>query len=531
MIARPYFTKKPVDIPWLKNRGYLHITPQLDIISDRHKIIGKVTNKTFISSYAFFPLIHSVIKERRFKKIPEISRRAHSYRTLDGIIKRNDKVRPLHYASHFDSLIYGYYADILQQLYEKVLEEDEELSRCIIAYRKIRSEQQNGNKSTIHFAGEVFNTIRERAIDSCVVLMFDIKSYFSSIDHDLLKKSWTELVCETRLPPDHYNVFKATTQFSYILLDDLRLKGSINGRRRGFDERRLSQIRNQNGIFSFFDSAKEFRHKIKSKELRIHRFPFRNKHNVPIGIPQGLPISATLANLYLLDFDKKIKQKVVAESAGFYRRYSDDIIVICKPGQVAEIEKFVMDAINERKVQISVEKTDRYMFRYMPNNDGSRHVVSIKMEETKSSFNYPLSYLGFEFYGDKILVKSANLSRFYRRMIFSVKRKVRRARSKMENDPNMPFILYRSQLKRLYSNVSLKKTKIHRHKKFLTKTELGSHKIKVKKSDKSLRSNYIAYIKKASHLLNEPRLIKQVSGHQRVLNQAIQKQSRIENRN
>ncbi|MEJ0063292.1 MAG: reverse transcriptase domain-containing protein [Alphaproteobacteria bacterium] len=51
------------------------------------------------------------------------------------------------------------------------------------------------------------------------------------------------------------------------------------------------------------------------------------------GIPQGTPISATFSNLYMTDFDCKVRD--ICNSMGaFYRRYSDDILIIC-PSEIS----------------------------------------------------------------------------------------------------------------------------------------------------------------------------------------------------
>ncbi|RYX82910.1 hypothetical protein EON73_04090, partial [bacterium] len=438
---------KPVnaEFPWLKNRGYPHITPQLNLTADRNKILSMLNNKKYIARYAFFPLIHSVINERRYKRIaPESNDRAHSYIDSEGHVKKNIKSRPLHYASHFDAIIFGYYADILLKKYEIELLKYPGLSDCITAYRRIPVLNSEKNRSTIHFAHDAFTEIKTRATGECEVLKFDIKSFFSRINHQLLKETWAKLLEQSELPEDHYNVFKAATRFSYIMRDDFRLKKNINGKRAGFDEEKLAKIRKQ-GKISFFESLKEFRNSIKNGDITLHRFPFKDENGKPVGIPQGLPISAVLANIYLLDFDLKILHHLVNKLGVYYRRYSDDIIVICKPEQADFVENYVTTAIKESKVKISEDKTERFLFVQSFVKD-KLSLTSIKITKTEKKVGVPFSYLGFEFYGNKTLVKSANLAKFYRRMIRSVKTKSKRALATSQQSPGTPLVIYRRAL-------------------------------------------------------------------------------------
>lgn len=519
--ARLFLKMKKEKPNWLKSKGYLHLTPQINIEKDFDKILSKVKNVQYISRYAFFPLIHSIIKERKYKKVGS-NKRAHSFIDQNGQYKKTIKNRPLHYATHMDAIIFGYYAEILQNMYEEKLNEHKGLSEAIIAYRRIPVEGALTNKSTIHFAHEIFEEIKNRTLENseCVVLAFDIKSFFSSLDHKLLKKYWSDLLTTDRLPIDHYNVFKAATNFSYIMRDDLRNHKKNHGKRSGFDERKLAQIRNQFGVNAFFESPQAFREKIKSGELRIYKYPFRNEDKIPVGIPQGLPISAILANLYLLNFDLKILDKLVNGLGCYYRRYSDDIAIICNIDQYEIVEKFVIAEIKESRVKISEEKTEIFHFKKLKSEN--ENITSTKISKGKIS-NSPFVYLGFEYNGRNILIKSSNLSKFYRRMVFAVKRKARRAyKMAAENSEGKP-IIYRRQLYKLYSILDLTKTKIHTRWKKIVKTDLGTYRLKTGVKTKVLRSNYFSYATRASEIMKEPAIFKQVRNHKKIFNQAIKK--------
>jgi len=420
---------------WLKTRGYLHITPKIDVYRQQEEILSKVKNKDFVAKHAFFPLIHSVIKERKYKTIPGSTDRAHSYKADNGY-KKNEKLRPLHYSTHIDSMIFGYYAEMLLGLYETELNSYEALAECVTAYRKvgIGDGVENKGKSTIHFANEAFSEIQQRSQeDDCVVLMFDIKSFFSEIDHNKLHQTWCELLKVKRLDKDHFNVYKAATKFSYILKDELRLPSNHHTKRNGFDEKKLAFIRRTKGFEAFYESIEEFRNAVNKREIKVYKHPF-TKNKIPVGIPQGLPISAVLANLYLFPFDLEVLKEIVYKYKGYYRRYSDDILIICKLDQYREIEKFVLKAILERNVEISSNKTEIFLFRKFNFSPNVQRLTPIQIIKNKHGDEIlyrigekPLTYLGFEFHGNKIQIKSGNLSKFYRRMIYATKRKANRA--------------------------------------------------------------------------------------------------------
>ena len=497
----------------------MHLTRQLNVNKERGGILGKVKDKKFVSTHAFFPLIHTTIKVRRYKLADGAKKRSHSFKG-----KTHFKLRPLHYATHIDSMIFGYYGELLQNAYLKELEKIEDLSNCVTAYRKIEDPtKKNSYKSTIHFAHEVFKEIKSRAEDGCWVLKFDIEKFFSSMDHRLLKQAWSNLINEPFLPKDHYSVFKAATKFSYILKDDFRVRPNHNGSRSEFDERYLAEIRKQN-VSAFFRNAKSFREAVNNGRFKIYKNEFRNEDGEVIGIPQGLPISATLANLYLLEFDKAILNEIVIGRGGYYRRYSDDIIVVCNEADKDFIIERVDEILrNDSKVKISKEKTEQYYFAPFEQDNGNVIIMSHLLRDNDLLANRPLTYLGFEFYGYKTLIKSANLSKFYRRMIVAVKSRARRAVLAANKTPGAPLALFRRRLYRLYTNINLdKKITKHNYKQLLP-NQFGYYVYVTEKNEDEFRSNYFTYGKRAADIMKEPKIEEQVRRHRTVFNQAMKK--------
>src|SRR5699024_8585470 len=84
--------------------------------------------------------------------------------------------------------------------------------------------------------------------------------------------------------------------------------------------------------------------------------------NNPAGIPQGSPISATLANIYMLDFDQEIFDEI-SSIRGFYQRYSDDLIIICEQQYEDDVLKLIKDKI-KNLVDLKIEPNKTKVFRF-----------------------------------------------------------------------------------------------------------------------------------------------------------------------
>lgn len=500
---------------WFKRRNYLHLSPKIHTSQEVKLAKAKIQNPQFVARYAFYPLIHRTDTQRRYKKL--VDEKGEFIINESGKVKRSHydknkqksqaKNRPIEYATHFDMNIYDYYKKVvLNPLYEAILEQHSELNKSITAYRSIPTDDGLRNKGNIDFAKEVFDYVKSRG--NCSVLTFDIENFFPSIHHQILKEKWSDLLKKSKLPPDHYAVFKSITKYSYILLDDLR-KGN------GFDEKKIAQNRKK-GVEAFFESPKEFREIIKNGELRI----YQNKTGK--GIPHGLPISSFLANLYLLDFDKAIVEKLKSWG-GYYRRYSDDIILVCDKNKIEDFQNLILKAIDALQLKISIPKSEVFLFQ--KNEQGILKVYKKQGEQLKP--NIPLTYLGFEFYGDKVLIKNANIAKYYRRMKEGIKTTVRHAQKRAEKELKDEPLIFKRRLKRRFTHYGWKpkgEDKKSVRLVFDPSTQTFKYQVQAQTLKKRYRGNVLTYIKKASEIFETDSFEKQFEKHQTIFNQYLKEQ-------
>lgn len=156
-------------------------------------------------------------------------------------------------------------------------------------------------------------------------------------------------------------------------------------------------------IKSFYDSIDHetlfdiLRKKIKSKKLlnlinssiKTPTVPIgykrkdRNLYTNYKGIPQGLSISNILANIYLLDIDKKLNAIGIK-----YIRYVDDIILFITENEQSNIENRIKNILDKYSLSLNDSKTLCQMS------------------------DYKFEYLGYQISKDKTSIKPENIQRF-----------------------------------------------------------------------------------------------------------------------
>ena len=319
------------------------------------------------------PLLHRIQKDRFYKKD-----------LATGKKKPTLKERPISYASHFDALIYSWYSSILEFYYENLIR-GQAVSESIIAYRSI------DKKSNIDFAKEVFDFVKQKG--DCVTIGLDIQGFYDNIDHQILKRKWSFLLSEDSLPEDHYKVFRSITKYAYVNLETLK-----------------KEILDQGASDSKFSSSLEMLKILRKKGL-IVQYPEK------FGIPQGTPISCVLSNLYMYDFDLAVSL-MVKNIDGLYRRYSDDIIIVCNKKDEKEMMSFVIAEVKKLKLSIQENKTEVRYFT-LENN-------VLKCTDGKNKISR-LQYLGLEFDGEKNYLRHKGYAKFERNMTYAIRQEKKRS--------------------------------------------------------------------------------------------------------
>lgn len=82
-------------------------------------------------------------------------------------------------------------------------------------------------------------------------------------------------------------------------------------------------------------------------------FGLKATHPNEKGLPQGLSISSQLSNLYASKLDTAVKRKFPKV---LYKRYVDDILILCSSDELLYIRTFIKSAIQELGLKLSREK-------------------------------------------------------------------------------------------------------------------------------------------------------------------------------
>jgi RNA-directed DNA polymerase len=345
-----------LEVPWFRVRRYLHFDRPLSL----EGVKSIVESPQRVAAHGFYPFICYELQSEKIKKCK-----------ATGTLERKIKTRPIAYAAHLDSHIYSYYSHILSDAYENKLIALG-IQECVLAFRSL-------GKSNIEFAKEAFDCVKSAR--SCVVIALDIKGFFDSLDHRILKSMWKLVLDSSQLPRDHYNVYKSVCRFGRVNRVDLYERFGISPHNPKFNRNRICR-------------PEEFRARVSGAGL-IQSNPFPGA-----GIPQGTPISAMLSNIYMLQFDVGMNE-YAKSCSGRYMRYCDDILLILPQDKRDEALDIARLQISKLSLQVQDEKTEIRVF----------DEIRGKLRSAK-----PLQYLGFLFDGERTYLRSASLARYSERM-------------------------------------------------------------------------------------------------------------------
>lgn len=411
-------------------RKYAHFDDKVSL----EKVWNYISNPVNIEKHGFYPFIHYEKKYRKYKR-------------ENGVGSVKEKIRDICYSAHIDRYIYSYYGFLINQKYNKYMEEHD-MNSVAIAYR------DNLQQNNIHFAKRAFDFIRNTK--KCFVIIGDFTNFYDSLNHSYLKKSLCYVLGVDSLPNDYYAVFKNITKYSIW-----ELKGLLE----------LNQLENtEEGIFGLNSQRKV----LTKEEFKKNKSKYVNVNKKNYGIPQGSAISAVLANVYMVKADEQINQ-VIQKYNGLYMRYSDDFIVVL-PEVSNEAFQAIFDNIEHiiksvPNLVLQPEKTQIYIYE----NTILNSCNACFLDGVANGKNQ-IDYLGFSFNGKEITIRDKTISKYYYRLYRKLKTIVKNRGYASSGK--------RISCKNLYEKYSVK----------------GAH---IKDFNGNVKGNFISYVQRAQRIFGE----------------------------
>jgi hypothetical protein len=485
--------KKKEEHPWIKLKKYPHIGFPLER-KDISMLENYIMNPDKVAKHSFLPFLHRTIYQRKFRPKKDNSRNTESNKRTRE--KSKPKAREIYFASHFDSQIYSYYSHLLSEKYNELLK-TKSFDKSIVAYRKIEVVGKKGkHKCNVDFAHETFQFIKDNQDKELTVIVADVTKFFDSLDHKILKQKWSQVWDgSTTLPKDHFRVYKSLINMRYVnesLLfrnykDQIWVKTRKENEPKSFDKR---QKLVKHKRFLKDNDAIAYCEKI---EFLKNSLNLISKSTATKGIPQGTALSATLANIYMLDFDQEVQDFIDIDSVkGFYQRYSDDLIMVVPRDKQDEAINHLRSLVDDKvNLEIHPDKTKVYHFQ----NEDEKFIGFEVDEHTGERKNKTLEYLGFDYDGQRVLIKTAGYSKFNR----SMKRSFKRATSLAIHAKTTDDKLHKSSLFKRFTYKGSKRRMVLNGKTKTYRYDWGNYLSYVEKANASFKEfNNADVIKKQS---------------------------------
>ena len=389
-------------MPWKLDKSKIKNYPHFDAPISVKDAESLANDPDRVANNTFYPLLRYYEAWQPFRA-PSISND-----------RPKKKTRPISYCARRDAYIYMRYRAILSELYELKLREYG-ISDAPIAYRKIAKSPANpAGKSNIDFAKDVFDEID--MMGNAVAIALDIKGYFDNLDHNEIRKRWLELLGAEDLPPDHEAVYKSITNYRYAETKEVYRRLGFFGPKEVGNSVRDGYLLPKSEIPKQLCSNADFRKKIAGKG-GFHSTLIK-KNWKRRGIPQGSPISDILANLYLIDFDRKMV-KFARRHGGSYRRYSDDILIIIPSEKFsqADPESYAVNQISEYGSHLVIKKSKTSVVEYRKSLD--RQIFTHQSGEQGAN---GLEYLGFRYDGTEVFIRDTTISRYFRKIAVAARK-------------------------------------------------------------------------------------------------------------
>ena len=391
---------------WHTTKRYIHF----DLPLSPEDATAYVSDPQKVKRHPFYPLLSYELITPRTRKSPLGSGKPFT---------KEPKLRPIAYPAHKDGYIFSYYKSLLEGPYEDWLN-GKGLREAVTAFRST-------GENNITLAKKAFDFIRANPV--CQIVVTDIESFFDNLDHDILKEIWTRFLGKSKLPEDHYAVYKAITRYSTVKRHKVyNLFGiRLSGRLRSTDSpRRLC-------------TPKQFREKVLGRGL-VEPGPGK-------GIPQGTSLSPLLSNMYLADLDLTM-HSWITYLGGKYWRYCDDILIIIPGTENPDPLKLLDRQLKNLKLRRNQEKTSILL-------------------STQLSRQKQLQYLGFVFNGTDTVIRPSSIHRYHRKLRKAVRTaKNRQHQESQKSQTSAP--LRKQALYNMYSDKAVRgkriRDRIHKRK-------------------------------------------------------------------